>query len=79
MSYRNRNRRTKLEIWDQQSLFVESRFINPGKFRALSTSVLTSGQPYQRTVKPEDVDALIRKWDPTMLTPPGSQLSGWRI
>ena len=69
MSYRKRNRRTKLDIWDQQSLFVESRFINPGKFRALSTSVLTSGLPYQRSVKPKDVDKLIRKWDPTLLTP----------
>ncbi len=69
MSNRRRHRRPKLEIWDQQTLYLESRYINPGKLRALSTAVLTSGQPYQRPVKPEDVDDLIRKWNPMLLTP----------
>lgn len=69
MSNRRRHRRSQLEIWDQQTLFLESKFINPGKLRVLSTAVLTSGLPYQRHVEPEDVDDLIRKWDPTLLTP----------
>ena len=50
-------------------LLPEMRYTNPGKLRQLSTAVLTSGLPYQRPVEPEDVDKLIRKWDPALLTP----------
>ena len=69
MSSRKKYRRLKPEGKDQLMLSAEKRFLNPGKLRELSTAVLTSGQPYQRSVKPEDVDDLIRKWDPTLLTP----------
>ena len=37
--------------------------------RDLSTAKLTSGLPYQRPVETEDVDKLIAKWNPCLLTP----------
>ena len=40
------------------------RYTNPGIAREMSTANLNSGQPYQRPVKPSDVNALIRRWDP---------------
>ena len=54
---------------EQQTLFPEIKYANPGVSRDLSTAKLTSGLPYQRPVEPEDVDDLIRKWDNTLLTP----------
>ena len=45
------------------------RYTNPGIAREMSTANLNSGQPYQRPVKPSDVNALIRRWDPAYLSP----------
>lgn len=45
------------------------RYANPGIAREISTANLNSGQPYQRPVKPSDVNALIRRWDPAYLSP----------
>ena len=45
------------------------RYANPGIAREMSTANLNSGQPYQRPVKPSDVNALIRRWDPAYLSP----------
>lgn len=45
------------------------RYANPGIAREMSTGSLNSGQPYQRPVKPSDVNDLIKRWDPTYLTP----------
>ena len=42
---------------------------NPGTLRTLSTSQLTSGLPYQRPVKQEKVDKIIREWNPRKITP----------
>ena len=47
----------------------EKEYANPGVPRSLSTSKLNSGQPYQRPVKPRDVDKLIKNWDEHYLTP----------
>ena len=45
------------------------RYTNPGIAREMSTANLNSGQPYQRPVKPSDVNNLIRRWDPAYLSP----------
>lgn len=45
------------------------RYTNSGTAREMSTANLNSGQPYQRPVKPSDVNALIRRWDPAYLSP----------
>lgn len=45
------------------------RYANPGIAREMSTASLNSGQPYQRPVKPYDVDNLIKRWNPAYLTP----------
>jgi hypothetical protein len=48
---------------------ILDRFTNPGKIQLISTVNLHSGLPYQRPVRPGHVKQLIRKWDPTYLTP----------
>ena len=45
------------------------RYANPGIAREMPTANLNSGQPYQRPVKPSDVNALIQRWDPAYLSP----------
>ena len=47
----------------------EVEYRNPGMIRALSTSMLTSGLPYQRPMRQEKIDRLIREWNPRKLTP----------
>ena len=47
----------------------EREYSNPGVIRAISTSKLTSGLPYQRPVDQRKVDEIIREWDPRKLTP----------
>ena len=44
-------------------------YSNPGSIRTLSTSQLTSGLPYQRTVKQRRVDEIVREWNDRKLTP----------
>lgn len=68
MSYRKKHDPAKPE---QQTLFPppEVEYSNPGVIRAMSTSQLTSGLPYQRPVKPQDVKRIIREWNPRKLTP----------
>lgn len=47
----------------------EVEYRNPGMIRALSTGMLTSGLPYQRPVRQEKIDQIIREWNPRKLTP----------
>lgn len=56
---------------EQQTLFppAEVSYSNPGAIRTLSTSQLTSGLPYQRTVKQQRVDEIVREWNDRKLTP----------
>lgn len=55
---------------EQQTLFPpEVAYSNPGVIRAMSTSQLTSGLPYQRPVRQQDVNRIIREWNPCKLTP----------
>lgn len=56
---------------EQQAHFSppEVEYSNPGVIRAMSTSQLTSGLPYQRPIKPQDVKRIIREWNPRKLTP----------
>lgn len=69
MSYRKRRNHTNPELMEQQATIPEVKYSNPGVSRDLSTARLTSGLPYQRPVNPEDVDRLIAKWNPCLLTP----------
>ena len=68
MSYRRKQAPPKAE---QQTLFpsAEVSYSNPGAIRTLSTSQLTSGLPYQRTVKQQRVDEIVREWNDRKLTP----------
>ena len=68
MSYRRNQAPPKPE---QQTLFppAEVSYSNPGAIRTLSTSQLTSGLPYQRTVKQQRVDEIVREWNDRKLTP----------
>ncbi len=56
---------------EQQTLFppAEVEYGNPGTIRTLSTSRLTSGLPYQRSVEQKNVDKLIRNWNSLELYP----------
>jgi len=69
MSYRKKHKSSKAGPVSQQAITPEVKYANPGVSRDLSTAKLTSGQPYQRPVEPEDVDRLIAKWDDRLLTP----------
>lgn len=68
MSYSKKLTSPKLE---RQSFLPDSEieYSNPGAIRAISTSKLTSGLPYQRHVDQRKVDAIIREWNPRKLTP----------
>ena len=56
---------------EQQTLFppAEVEYGNPGTIRTLSTSRLTSGLPYHRSVEQKNVDKLIRNWNSLELYP----------
>ena len=69
MSYRKKRSSSKKEPLEQQTTIPEVKYHNPGVSRDLSTAKLTSGLPYQRPVETEDVDKLIAKWNPCLLTP----------
>lgn len=69
MSYRKKRSSPKREPMEQQTAIPEVKYHNPGVSRDLSTAKLTSGLPYQRPVETEDVDKLIAKWNPCLLTP----------
>ena len=68
MSYRRKHSPPKPE---QQTLFppAEVEYSNPGAIPTLSTSQLTSGQPYQLPVEQKDVDKIIREWNGREITP----------
>lgn len=66
MSYRKKRISTQPE---QTADLPEVEYNNPGTIRTLSTSQLTSGLPYQRPVKQEKVDEIIREWNPRKITP----------
>lgn len=66
MSCRKRNISPRPE---QVADLPEVEYNNPGTIRTLSTSQLTSGLPYQRPVKQEKVDEIIREWNPRKITP----------
>jgi len=69
MSYRKRRNPSKPEFTERQTIIPEVKYNNPGVSRDLSTAKLTSGLHYQRPVNPEDVDRLIARWNPCLLTP----------
>ncbi len=69
MSYRKKRNPSKPGPAEQQTAIPEVKYSNPGVSRDLSTAKPTSGLPYQRPVMPEDVDRLIAKWNPCLLTP----------
>lgn len=69
MSYREKRSSSKKEPMERQTTIPEVKYHNPGVSRDLSTAKLTSGLPYQRPVETEDVDKLIAKWNPCLLTP----------
>lgn len=69
MSYRKKRNPSKPEPVERQTTIPEVKYNNPGVSRDLSTAKLTSGLPYQRPVETEDVDKLIAKWSPCLLTP----------
>ena len=69
MSYRKKRSSSKKEPMERQTTIPEVKYHNPGVSRDLSTAKLTSGLPYQRPVETEDVDKLIAKWNPCLLTP----------
>ena len=69
MSYRKKRHTSKPEPLERQTTIPEVKYHNPGVSRDLSTAKLTSGLPYQRPVETEDVDKLIAKWNPCLLTP----------
>ena len=66
MSYRKKCIPSQQE---QEADLIETEYSNPGTIRTLSTSQLTSGLPYQRPVKQEKVDEIIREWNPRKITP----------
>ena len=68
MSYRKKRNSPRAE---QQTFCLppEVEYGNPGTIRSLSTSRLTSGLPYQRPLKQERIDKIIREWNPRKLTP----------
>lgn len=47
----------------------EVKFINPGKEKELSTADLTSGLAYQRPVRQQVVNRLVKYWNSKFLTP----------
>ena len=69
MSYRKKRNPSKPGPVERQTTIPEVKYNNPGVSRDLSTAKLTSGLPYQRPVETEDVDKLIAKWSPCLLTP----------
>lgn len=69
MSYRKKRNTSKPGPVERQTTIPEVKYSNPGVSRDLSTAKLTSGLPYQRPVETEDVDKLIAKWNPCLLTP----------
>ena len=66
MSYRKKHTSSQQE---QAVDLSKLKYNNPGTLRTLSTSQLTSGLPYQRPVKQEKVDRIIREWNPRKITP----------
>lgn len=69
MSYRKKRNPSKPGPVERQTTIPEVKYNNPGVSRDLSTAKLTSGLPYQRPVETEDVNKLIAKWNPCLLTP----------
>lgn len=53
----------------KQAPIPEMEYSNPGAIRTLSTSRLTSGLPYQRSLEQKDVDRIIREWNGREITP----------
>lgn len=68
MSYRKKHHPAKPQKpVEQMPQTVE--FKNPGTLRSLPLSVLNSGLPYQRTVRPKRIRELKEKWDTRYLEP----------
>ena len=68
MSYRKKHYPPKPEKPAQQDP-MGMEFKNSGVLRSLPLSVLNSGLPYQRTVKPKRVRELSESWDERLLDP----------
>ena len=71
MSYRKKHYPPKPQKrgMDGQQELGNVEYTNPGVERAISTTKLSSGQPYQRPIDENVVDRLIRNWDERLLDP----------
>lgn len=69
MSYRKKHYPPKLDKPETPPLLADPKYCDPGEFRSLYTTRLTSGLPYQRPVNPKEVERLIREWDERLLDP----------
>ena len=69
-STRNESYRLKGGGPAQQSLFGPGAYASAGALEILNTSVLKSGQNYQRPVSKQAVDKLVRQWDDLLFEPP---------
>ena len=69
MSYRKKHHPPKPEKPTQQ-VTPELEFKNSGVLRSLPLSVLNSGLPYQRPVRPKWFRKLFMEWDERLLAPP---------
>lgn len=68
MSYRKTRMKSDKPAW--MGTFPSDDFCMPPYVeRSMMTSNITSGLPYQRAVREEDVDALIVRWDPLLNDP----------
>ena len=68
MSYRKKHYPPKPEK-AKSEVVNTAEYHNPGTMRELSTARITSGLPYQRDVKPQEVERLLREWDARLLEP----------
>ena len=69
MSHRNKHETAAGHEQQTLSPLPEAVYSNPGTIRTLSTKRLTSGLPYQRPVRQEKVDDLVRRWNSRELHP----------
>lgn len=69
MSDRKKKAQPGQDATQEAFLPLPVEYKNPGTIRTLSTSRLTSGLPYQRSVEQKNVDRLIRDWNSRELHP----------
>ena len=72
MSHRKKRNdaKTKKEPKVSPDMLLGTEIQNPGVLHELSSARITSGLPYQRPIKPQRVNWLLRHWDERLLEPP---------